>query len=471
MSDYTKKISDLINEHDIEFVDFRFTDMVGKWHHISLAEKKFSLDISRDGIGFDGSSIPGWKEINESDMIIKPDNSVEPFLDPFTAQPTIVLICDVIDPVTNQPYDRDPRYTARKAEQYLRTSNIAEKAFFGPELEFFVFDNIRFANNMHESFVFIDHEEGPYNSGRQYDSGNFGHRNLAKGSYASMQPFDLLHDIRAEILTTLRSVNMEPTIHHHEVASSQCEINFDFSTLLESADNVQKCKHVIKNVVHSYGKTASFMPKPMKGENGSGMHVHQSLWDKESSLFAGETYANLSELALYYIGGIIKHAKAISAFANPTTNSYKRLVPGFEAPVYLAYSARNRSAAIRVPHANSEKGRRIEVRFPDPTANPYFLFAAMLMAGLDGIENKIHPGEASENNLYHLSPKEMMNMKMVSTSLYESLGALVHDRAFLTKGGVFTDAQLDAYINVKHQEAQEVEQSPHPAEFLLYYGL
>jgi glutamine synthetase len=459
----------LIEEHDIEFVDFRFTDPKGKWHHTSYMAEKVTENIFSDGVMFDGSSIAGWKEINESDMILMPDPSTA-FVDPFTAQPTLIITCDVIEPDTGEPYHRDPRSTAKKAEAYLAYSGIGNQAFFGPELEFFVFDDVRFKTTMNETFVKIDSEESTCNSGKDYDGSNHGHRPAIKGGYFPVQPVDSLNDLRAEMLTTLKAVGISPVLHHHEVAPAQCELGFDFSTLIKTADNVQKYKYVVHNVAHAYGKTVTFMPKPISGDNGSGMHVHQSIWKNDKPLFAGNGYADLSETCLYYIGGIIKHAKAINAFTNPSTNSYKRLIPGFEAPVLLAYSARNRSASIRIPYVASPKGKRIEVRFPDPTANPYYAFAAMLMAGLDGIENKIHPGDAMDKNLYDLPPEELKDIATVSGSLRESLAALSEDRAFLKKGDVFTDDQIDAYIDLKMQDVYAWEHTPHPIEYSLYYS-
>jgi glutamine synthetase len=462
-------ISALIREHEIDFVDFRFTDPRGKSHHTTYMADQIDAQTLADGIPFDGSSIAGWKAINESDMILLPDLQ-SAYVDPFTAQPTLVLTCDVIEPNTGQSYGRDPRSTAKRAEAYLSYTGIGNKAFFGPELEFFVFDDVRFQVSMNETSVKIDSEEGPYNSTRTYDAGNLGHRPSVKGGYFPVAPIDSLNDIRAEMLLMLRQVGLTPVIHHHEVAPSQCELGFEFSTLVTTADNVQKYKYVVHNVAHSFGKTATFMPKPIRGDNGSGMHVHQSLWKDDKPLFAGNGYADLSELCLYYIGGIIKHAKALNAFTNPSTNSYKRLIPGFEAPVLLAYSARNRSASIRIPYVPSPKGKRIEVRYPDPTANPYYAFAAMLMAGLDGIENKIHPGDAMDKNLYDLPPEELHNVPTVCGSLREALESLDQDRAFLKKGDVFNDDQIDAYIQLKMEDVFEWEHTPHPIEFLKYYS-
>jgi len=419
---------------------------------------------------FDGSSIAGWKSINESDMILMPDAATA-FLDPFTAQPTLVVFCDVIEPATGQNYTRDPRSTAKRAEQYLAYTGIGDSAYFGPELEFFVFDDVKYKVGMNEASYSLDSEESPINTGKNYETGNMGHRPGVKGGYFPVQPVDSLSDMRAEMLSVLDSVGLTSVLHHHEVAPGQCELGFDFSTMTATADNVQKYKYVVHNVAHSYGKSATFMPKPISGDNGSGMHVHQSIWKAGKPLFAGNGYADLSETCLYYIGGVIKHAKAINAFTNPSTNSYKRLIPGFEAPVLLAYSSRNRSASIRIPYVASPKGKRIEVRFPDPSANPYYAFAALMMAGLDGIENKIHPGDAMDKNLYDLPPEELKNVPTVSGSLRDSLAALSADRAFLKKGDVFTDEQIDAYIELKMEDIYKWEHAPAPVEFQMYYSV
>ena len=423
-----------------------------------------------DGVMFDGSSISGWKSINESDMILMPDASTA-FLDPFAAQATMIIVCDVIEPSTGQSYGRDPRSTAKRAEAYLGNTRIGDTAYFGPELEFFVFDDVKFHLSGTGNSYEVDSEEMPKNTGKSYDTGNMGHRPGVKGGYFPVQPIDSLSDLRAEMLSVLGEVGIVPVIHHHEVAPGQCELGFDFSTLTATADNVQKYKYVVHNVAHSYGKTATFMPKPISGDNGSGMHCHQSIWKGGKPLFAGNGYADLSEMCLYYIGGIIKHAKALNAFTNASTNSYKRLIPGFEAPVLLAYSARNRSASIRIPYVASPKAKRIEVRFPDPTANPYLAFAAMLMAGLDGIENKIHPGDAMDKNLYDLPPEELKDVPTVCGSLREALAALDADRTFLKKGDVFTDDQINSYIELKMHEVYNLEHTPHPIEFQMYYSV
>lgn len=459
-----------IKDNNVQFVDFRFTDTKGKWQHTTMTAEQVDDDLFTDGLMFDGSSIAGWKDINESDMILQPDPATI-FLDPFTAQSTAVVFCDVIEPSTGKGYERDPRSTAQRAEAYLSYSGIGDEAFFGPELEFFVFDDARFEVTMNRSFAEVDSEEGPYNSARHYEIGNTGHRPKVKGGYFPVAPVDSMFDLRSEMLSTLSEVGLTPLLHHHEVAPSQNELGIAFSTLLKTADNVQKYKYVVHNVAHSYGKTATFMPKPIAGDNGSGMHTHQSIWKDGKPLFAGNGYADLSETALYYIGGIIKHAKAINAFSNASTNSYKRLIPGFEAPVLLAYSSRNRSASIRIPYAAGAKGKRIEARFPDSTGNPYYIFAAMLMAGLDGIENKIHPGDAMDKNLYDLPPEELKDVPTVARNFREALDALKEDREFLKKGDVFTDDQLDAYIELKMSEVEDVEHAPHPVEFLNYYSV
>lgn len=469
MSDISN-VFKLIKEHEVEFVDFRFTDPKGKSQHTTYHAKKVDESTFEDGVMFDGSSIAGWKTINESDMILMPDAS-SAFIDPFTAAPTLVLFCDVVEPSTGQGYGRDPRSIAKRAEAYLKYTGIADTAYFGPELEFFVFDDVRFHVGMNSSSISIDSEEAPCNTNKEYPMGNMGHRPGVKGGYFPVQPVDSMHDMRGDMLSTLANVGIVPVLHHHEVAPAQNELGFDFSTLIATADNVQKYKYVIHNVAHAYGKTATFMPKPIKGDNGSGMHCHQSLWKDGKPLFAGNGYADLSETCLYYIGGIIKHAKALNAFTNASTNSYKRLIPGFEAPVLLAYSARNRSASIRIPHVASPKAKRIECRFPDPTANPYLAFSAMMMAGLDGIENKIHPGDAMDKNLYDLPPEELKDIPTVAASLREALASLDADREFLKKGDVFTDDQIDAYITLKMDEVYALEHTPHPIEFLNTYSV
>ena len=468
MSDI-QNVMDMIKEHDVQFVDLRFTDPRGKWQHTAQHVSTVNDDFFTDGIMFDGSSIAGWKAINESDMTLMPDVATA-VMDPFTAQPQLIMFCDVLEPTTGEPYARDPRSTAKKAEAYMRSTGAGDTAYFGPEAEFFVFDDVRFDVSMNQTFYQIDSEEGPYNSGTEFPEGNFGHRPGVKGGYFPVPPVDSMTDMRAEMVTQMLAMGMEMEKHHHEVAPSQHELGQKFNTLVTTADQTQIYKYCVQMVAHQYGKTATFMPKPVLGDNGSGMHVHQSIWKDGKPLFAGSGYADLSETALYYIGGIIKHARAINAFTNPTTNSYKRLVPGFEAPVLLAYSARNRSASCRIPFASSPNGKRVEVRFPDALANSYLAFSAMLMAGLDGIENKIHPGDPMDKDLYDLPPEELAGVPTVCSSLRQALESLDADRGFLKKGDVFTDTQIDSYIALKEEETLAFEQSPHPIEFQMYYS-
>ncbi len=462
----------MIKENEIAFVDFRFTDPRGKWHHTTYCAEEVDAELLEAGVMFDGSSISGWKSINESDMILMPDPA-SAFIDPFTAQPTLIIACDIVEPSSGQPYERDPRSTARRAEAYLNYSGIGDAAYFGPELEFFMFDDVRYTTGMFGCSYEVDAAELPSNTGKKSEMGigNLAHRPRVKGGYFPVAPVDNAQDIRAEMLTILREVGIAPVLHHHEVAPAQHELGFKFSDLVSTADNVQKYKYVVHNIAQAYGKTVTFMPKPIYGDNGSGMHVHQSIWKDGKPLFAGNGYADLSETCLYYIGGIIKHARAINAFSNSSTNSYKRLVPGYEAPVLLAYSSRNRSASIRIPYVASPKGKRIEARFPDSAGNPYYTFTALLMAGLDGIENKIHPGDAMDKNLYDLPPEELKDVPTVAISLRQALEALDKDRAFLKKGDVFTDEQIDAYIALKIEEVDRYEQSPHPVEFDMYYSV
>jgi glutamine synthetase len=466
----TKKVLELIKSHDVKHVDFRFTDPRGKQHHMSQHVATINEESLTEGIMFDGSSIAGWKDISESDMTLVPDLATAT-LDPFSAQPQLILVCDVHEPMTGQPYSRCPRSVARRAEAYLNYTGIGDAAFFGPELEFFVFDSVRFAVDQNHCFYQLDSEEGPYNSGREYPDGNMGHRPGPKGGYFPVPPVDQTSDMRAEMITVLADMGVEVEKHHHEVAPSQHELGIKFSTLVSSADNIQTYKYVVSNVAHSYGKTATFMPKPVMKDNGSGMHCHQSIWKKNKPLFAGTGYADLSETALHYIGGIIRHAKALNALTNPTTNSYKRLVPGFEAPVLLAYSSRNRSASCRIPHAASPKGKRVEVRFPDGACNPYLGFAAMLMAGLDGIENRIHPGDAMDKNLYDLPPEELRGVPTVCGSLRQAIAALEADSAFLKKGDVFSDDLIEGYLALKREENIAYETTTHPIEFQMYYSV
>ncbi|WP_392563274.1 glutamate--ammonia ligase [Orbus wheelerorum] len=466
-----EKVLTMIKENDVKFIDLRFTDTKGKEHHITIPVSQIDADFFEDGKMFDGSSIEGWKGINESDMVLMPDVS-SVVIDPFYEDATMNIRCDILEPATLQGYDRDPRSIAKKAEEFLKSSGIADTVIIGPEPEFFLFDDVRFGTPMSGSFVHINDIEAAWNSGTKYDEGNKGHRPAVKGGYFPVPPVDSSQDIRSAMCLIMEQLGLVVEAHHHEVATAgQNEIACRFNTLTKKADEVQIYKYVVQNVAHAYGKTATFMPKPMFGDNGSGMHCHQSLAKDGVNLFAGDKYAGLSEMALFYIGGIIKHAKAINAFANATTNSYKRLVPGYEAPVMLAYSARNRSASIRIPVVSSPKARRIEVRFPDPASNPYLSFAAQLMAGLDGIINKIHPGDAMDKNLYDLPPEESKLIPQVAGSLEEALKALDADREFLTRGNVFTDDTIDAYITLKTEEVDRVRMTPHPVEFELYYSL
>ncbi len=468
MSD-TKTVLEMMSDHDVKYVDFRFTDPRGKWQHVAQHVSTVDEDMLNDGIMFDGSSIAGWKAINESDMALKPDLSTA-VMDPFAAQPQLILFCDVLEPSTMQPYNRDPRTTAKKAISYMESLGVGDTAVFGPEAEFFVFDDVRFAVDMNHSFFRFESEEGPYMAGEPFEEGNVGHRPGIKGGYFPVPPVDSGTDLRAEMVTVIGEMGVKVEKHHHEVAPSQHELGIKFDTLVSCADNMQIYKYVVHNVAHSYGKTATFMPKPVYGDNGSGMHVHQSIWKDGQPTFAGDGYAGLSETALFYIGGIIKHARAINAFTNPSTNSYKRLVPGFEAPVLLAYSSRNRSASCRIPFGASPKAKRVEVRFPDPTANPYLAYTSMLMAGLDGIQNKIHPGEAMDKNLYDLPPEELSEVPTVCGSLREAVMALEADQEFLLAGGVFDKDQIEAYIELKWEEIYAFEQAPHPIEFQMYYS-
>ncbi|HQS37333.1 MAG: type I glutamate--ammonia ligase [Methylotenera sp. 24-45-7] len=460
----------MVKENDIKFVDFRFTDTRGKEQHVTVPVSHFNEDKFTEGHAFDGSSIAGWKGIQASDMQLMPDPSTAN-IDPFMDEPTLILTCDVVDPTDGKGYERDPRSLAKRAEAYLKSSGLGDTAYFGPEPEFFIFDSIQWDVAMSGCSVRINSEEGAWASNEKFEGGNTGHRPGVKGGYFPVPPVDSLHDIRSAMCTTLESMGVPVEVHHHEVATAgQCEIGTKFSTLTQRADWTQIQKYVILNTAHAYGKTATFMPKPFAGDNGSGMHVHQSVWKDGKNLFAGNGYAGLSEFALYYIGGIIKHARALNAITNPGTNSYKRLVPHFEAPVKLAYSAKNRSASIRIPFVHSDNARRVEARFPDPIANPYLAFSALLMAGLDGVQNKIHPGEAATKDLYHLPPEEDAKIPTVCASLEQALEALDADREFLTKGGVFTNDWIDAYIALKMDEVNKVRMTPHPVEFGLYYS-
>ena len=461
----------MIKDNEVRFVDFRFTDTIGKEQHVSVPVSAFDEDKFEGGHPFDGSSIAGWKGIQASDMILMPDPDTAN-MDPFMEEPTLILSCDVIEPTDMKGYDRDPRSIGKRAEAYLKSTGIGDTAYFGPEPEFFIFDSVTWHDDMSGCAVKINAEEAAWSSGEQTEAGNTGHRPKVKGGYFPVPPVDSLQDVRSAMCLALEEMGVPVEVHHHEVATAgQCEIGTKFSTLVQRADWTQILKYVVHNVSHQYGKTATFMPKPIVGDNGSGMHVHQSIWKGGENLFAGNGYAGLSEMALFYIGGVIKHAKALNAITNPGTNSYKRLVPGFEAPVMLAYSAKNRSASIRIPHVANPKGRRIEVRFPDPSANPYLAFAALMMAGLDGIQNKIHPGDAADKNLYDLPPEEEAKIPKVCHSLDMALEALDKDREFLTRGGVFSNDFIDAYIELKMADVTRLRMTTHPVEFDLYYSL
>jgi glutamine synthetase len=465
-----KDVLKLIKEQDVKYVDFRFTDPRGKWQHVTFDIGMIDEEIFAEGTMFDGSSIAGWKAINESDMLLMPDPSTAA-IDPFFAQSTLSIVCDVLEPSTGEAYDRDPRGIAKKAEAYLKQTKIGDTVYVGPEAEFFVFDDVKFSATPYNTGFKLDDIELPTNSDTDYESGNLGHRVKTKGGYFPVPPIDSLQDMRGDMLAAMQSMGVVVEKHHHEVASAQHELGVKFGTLVTMADHMQIYKYAIHNVANSYGKSATFMPKPVYGDNGSGMHVHQSIWKDGKPVFAGNEYADLSETCLYYIGGIIKHAKSLNAFTNPLTNSYKRLVPGYEAPVLLAYSARNRSASCRIPFATSPKAKRVEVRFPDPGANPYLAFAAMLMAGLDGIKNKIHPGAAMDKNLYDLPPKELKKIPTVCGSLREALVSLEKDHAYLLEGGVFSKSMIEAYIELKMEEVIRFEHTPHPVEFDMYYSV
>ncbi|WOK36073.1 type I glutamate--ammonia ligase [Sphingomonas sp. C3-2] len=458
-----------IKDEAIEWVDLRFTDPKGKWQHLTMCAGVLGEDELTEGLMFDGSSIEGWKAINESDMILKPDLDAV-YTDPFSATPMLIVFCDVVEPGTGELYARDPRSTAKRAEAYLQATGIGDTIYVGPEAEFFMFDDVRFENGYNTSYYKIDDIELPTNTGTKYETGNLGHRPRAKGGYFPCAPVDSAVDIRAEMVTTMLEMGLPCDKHHHEVAAAQHELGVMFGTLVETADRMQIYKYVVHQVAHAYGKTATFMPKPIKEDNGSGMHTHMSIWEKGKPLFAGEGYAGLSDMCLYFIGGVIKHAKALNAFTNPTTNSYKRLVPGYEAPVLLAYSSRNRSASCRIPYGTGSKAKRVEFRFPDALANPYLCYAALLMAGLDGIQNKIHPGEAMDKNLYDLPPAELEQVPTVCASLREALESLQADMDFLLKGDVFTRDQIEAYIDIKWAENARWEMTPSPVEYDMYYS-
>jgi len=465
------EVMKMIADNEVKFVDFRFTDTRGKEQHVSVPVSAFDEDKFVSGHAFDGSSIAGWKGIEASDMLLMPDAGTAN-MDPFREEPTLILTCDVIEPSDGKGYSRDPRSIAKRAEAYLKSTGLGDTAFFGPEPEFFIFDSVTWNVDMSGCFVKVNSEEASWSTGKDFEGGNLAHRPAVKGGYFPVPPVDSFQDMRSEMCLLLEQMGIPVEVHHHEVAGAgQNEIGTKFSTLVQRADWTQVLKYVVMNVAHSYGKTATFMPKPIVGDNGSGMHVHQSIWKDGQNLFAGDKYAGLSDFALYYIGGIIKHARALNAITNPGTNSYKRLVPGFEAPVMLAYSARNRSASIRIPHVSNPKGRRIETRFPDPTANPYLAFAALMMAGLDGVQNKIHPGEAADKNLYDLPPEEGKKIPTVCSSLDQALEYLDKDREFLTRGGVFDNDMLDAYIELKMEDVTRFRMTTHPVEFDMYYSL
>jgi glutamine synthetase len=458
-----------IKDGEIEWVDLRFTDPKGKWQHLTMCSSAIGEDELTDGLMFDGSSIAGWKAINESDMILKPDLGAW-YVDPFSATPMGILFCDIVDPGTGELYARDPRSTAKRAEAYLKATGIGDTVYVGPEAEFFMFDDVRFEDGYSGSSFSIDDVELPTNTATKYESGNLGHRPRAKGGYFPVAPVDSAVDIRAEMVSTMIEMGLPMDKHHHEVAAAQHELGLTFGTLTQTADRMQIYKYVVQMVANAYGKTATFMPKPIKTDNGSGMHTHMSLWKDGKPLFAGNGYAGLSETCLYFIGGVIKHAKALNAFTNPTTNSYKRLVPGFEAPVLLAYSSRNRSASCRIPYGAGEKAKRVEFRFPDALANPYLAYSALLMAGLDGIQNRIHPGDPIDKNLYDLPPQELAEVPTVCGSLREALLALHHDHEFLTKGDVFSVDQIEAYAELKWEEQLRWETTPSPVEYDMYYS-
>jgi glutamine synthetase len=464
-----KTLLSKITEESIEYVDIRFTDPRGKLQHVTVCADQVDEDFLEDGFMFDGSSIAGWKSIDESDMKLMPDTD-SAYLDPFYAEKTLCIHCSVVEPDTGESYSRDPRSCALRAESYLKSSGIGDVAYMGPEAEFFLFDDVRYENKINKVSYEVDAVDASWNSDSEYEIGNMGHRPSVKGGYFPVNPIDNAQDIRSEMLSTMKRMGMKVDKHHHEVASCQHELGLIFGSLTHQADELQKYKYVIHNVAHAYGKTATFMPKPIAGDNGTGMHVNMSIWKDGKPIFSGDKYADLSNEALYFIGGILKHAKALNAFTNPATNSYKRLIPGFEAPVLRAYSARNRSGCVRIPWAESPKAKRVEARFPDPAANPYLCFAALLMAGLDGIKNKTHPGEASDKDLYDLPPEELADIPTVCGSLREALDELKADMGFLIEGGVFTEDQIAGYIDLKMEEVLHYEHTPHPVEFGMYYS-
>lgn len=461
----------MIKDNDVKFIDFRFTDTQGKEQHVSVPSHTIDESVLEGGKMFDGSSIAGWKGINASDMILMPDTDSQ-VMDPFCEEATMNLRCDIVEPTDMKGYNRDPRSIAKRAEAYLQSTSIGDTAYFGPENEFFIFDSVQWTDTMGEVGYKVSSEEAAWSTGDSFDGGNMGHRPGVKGGYFPVPPVDSLQDMRSAMCLTMDEMGCPTEVHHHEVGTAgQCEIGAKFNTMVRKADEVQIYKYVVHNVAHAYGKTATFMPKPLVGDNGNGMHVHQSIFKDGENQFSGELYGGLSQTALYYIGGIVKHAKTLNAFANASTNSYKRLVPGFEAPVMLAYSARNRSASIRIPFDSNPQARRLEVRFGDNTANPYLCFASMLMAGLDGIKNKIDPGSAADKDLYDLPPEEEAKIPQVAVSFDEALDALDADRGFLTEGGVFDDDMIDGFIELKSEEVQRLRMSTHPCEFDMYYSV
>jgi glutamine synthetase len=469
MANSASDVLKMVKENEIEWIDLRFTDPKGKWQHLTMVAGVIGEDELTDGLMFDGSSIEGWKAINESDMILKPDLDAV-WIDPFSATPMLILVCDIVEPSTGELYSRDPRSTAKRSEAYLQSLGIGDTVYVGPEAEFFMFDDVRFENSYATSYYAIDDIELPGNSGKEYEAGNLGHRPRAKGGYFPVAPVDSAVDIRGEMVATMLEMGLPCDKHHHEVAAAQHELGLTYGTLVQTADRMQIYKYVVHQVANAYGKTATFMPKPIKEDNGSGMHTHISIWEKGANTFAGNGYAGLSDACLYFIGGVIKHAKALNAFTNPTTNSYKRLVPGYEAPVLLAYSSRNRSASCRIPYGAGTKAKRVEFRFPDALANPYLCYAALLMAGLDGIQNKIHPGDPMDKNLYYLPPAELEQVPTVCGSLREALDSLEADMDFLLKGDVFTKDQIAAYVEIKRGDVARWEMTPSPVEYDMYYS-
>jgi glutamine synthetase len=467
-----KEVLDLAKKNKVKIVDIKFMDLLGTWQHFSVPTSELEESLFEDGLGFDGSSIRGWQAINNSDMLVMPDPTTA-MMDPFMNDSTLSLLCNIVDPITKELYSKDPRNVAQKAEAYLKSTGIGDTAYFGPEAEFFVFDDVRYQNDSNQCFYAVDSEEGTWNSGRDEEP-NLGYKPRHKEGYFPVSPSDSLQDIRSEMLLTMEAVGIEMECHHHEVATGgQCEIDMRFAPLVKCADNLMWYKYIVKNVAKRHGKTATFMPKPLFGDNGTGMHVHQSIWKSGKPLFAGNGYAGFSEMGLHYIGGILKHARAICAFAAPTTNSYKRLVPGFEAPVNLAYSSRNRSAAVRIPmYSPSPKAKRMEARFPDPSSNGYLAFAVMLMAGLDGIENKIDPGEPMDKDIYAMGREELANIPTLPGSLDEALDALDADHDFMLKGDVFTQDLIDTWIEYKREnETDQLRLRPHPYELYMYYDV